>query len=371
MRASRVFACVLRAVHRRIGLSAFASCLALLALCAGAAPVWARSEAPVYTLTVIEGETTLPEYPIVQTSGSVRPNASVAVSISRGGTVIAKTNGNEGGAWMSQVPLVGDVVTLESPIGTTVGSFVYDGLPSMAATVCAGSTNFSGENSSGQTVKGGYFNDVLLTNPYGSEQEQTNFGRAQVTILSGTTFGGSFLAPLQLGQTVSATESLETALAGGAVFKYVSENERPVGACPPPPPPPPLPPPPPALMGTVLKLAHSTILSLLKHGWHDQVTINQPGVVTQDLYLEDGKLPAFAASSGSHHKKKTPPALLLAHGVVTANSAGTVSLVLKLTAKGRAKLRSAKSVKVALITTLRSDSGTKLNLPRRSISLHR
>jgi hypothetical protein len=347
-----------------------ASCLALVALCAGAAPAWARSEGPVYTLQVVEGETTLPEDAIVHTSGSVEPKGSVAVSITRGGTVIARDSG-EGYAWMSQIPQVGDVVTLESPIGRTVGSSVYDGLPSMAATVCAGSTNFSGENSPGETVKGSYVTLSLKVEPYGTSVQETGFGRAQVTILSGTTFGGNFLAPLQLGQTVSAIESLETALAGGAVFKYVSENERPVGACPPPPPPPPSPPPPPALAGTLLKLAHITIHSLLKSGWHDQVTINQPGVVTQDLYLENGKLPAYAAANGAHHKKKTPPALLLARGVVTAKSAGTISMLLKLTSKGRGKLKSAKSAKVVLITTLRSASGTKLSLPRHTVSLHR
>jgi hypothetical protein len=198
---------------------------------------------------------------------------------------------------------------------------------------------------------------------------RSNFARAQVTILSGTTFGGSFLAPLELGQTVTAAESLETPLAGGAVFDYVSENSRPVGACPVVVVPPPPPPAPPALQGTLFKLPHVTLLSLLKSGLRDRVTINQPGTVTQDIYAEGGTLPAFAASA--KHHKKPPPALLLARGAVVASSAGTVTVSLKLTAKGRLKLKSAKSLKAVLVTTLRTSSGAKLNLAHRTVLLRR
>jgi hypothetical protein len=356
-----------RALRPRASWLACAACATLALLFAPGVGSASAASPPKYTLTIVEGETTLPEFGIAGTSGGdTSSRTSVAVSIARGGIVIARSTG-EGSAGMSQTPQVGDVVSLEAPIGSTVGAVVYDGLPSIDPTVCAGSTNFSGQNSTGETVKGGYFTETPKTPYY---PERTGFGRAQVTILSGTSFGGSFLSPLSLGQTVYALESLETPLAGGAVFDYVSENYRPVGACPPPPPVILPPPPPPALQGTLLALARTTILRLLKHGWHDQVTINQPGTVIQDLYLENGKLPAHAASSGKHHVK-IPPALLLARGVVTAKSAGTISLVLKLTYKGRRKLESAKSAKVELITTLHSSSGSELNLPRHSISLHR
>jgi hypothetical protein len=354
------------AINSRIGVSAG---LAALAACALAAPASARSGPPVYTLRISEGETTIPEDSILSTSGKVEPSESVQVSIVRGGTVIAREHGEEN-AGMSQVPQAGDTVNLEAPIGTIVGSVVYDGLPSMDPTVCAGSTNFSGQNSLGETVKGHAVALSLKIEKYGTSTQESNFERAQVTMLSGTTFGGSFLTPLAIGQTVTAVESLETPLAGGAVFDYTSENSRPVGACPPVIPPPP-PPPPPALKGSVLTLPHVTILSLLKSGWHDHVSINQPGTVTQDLYLEDGTLPAFAATSKGRHHKKPPPALLVARGAVVASSAGTVTVSLKLTSKGRLKLKSTKHAKLVLITTLRTSSGAKLNLARRTISLHR
>ena len=364
MRTSGVSSDTFGATIRRIGVSAG---IAVLATCVLAAPASARSGPPVYTLKISEGETTIPEDSIVSTSGSVEPGGPVQVSIVRGGTVVAREHGNPS-AWISQVPQAGDTVNLEAPAGTIVGSVVYDGLPSMDPTVCAGSTNFSGQNTLGETVKGKAVSLAVQIEKYGSSVVESSFQHAQVTMLSGTTFGGSFLAPLALGQTVTAIESLETPLAGGAIFDYVSENSRPVGGCPPVVVPPPPPPPPPALQGTLLELPHFTILSLLKSGWHDHVTINQPGTVTQDLYLEGGTLPAFAASSGHH--KKPHPALLVAHGALVASSAGTVTLRLKLTAKGRRKLESLKNARLVLITTLRSSSGAKLNLARRTVLLH-
>jgi hypothetical protein len=350
----------------RFGLSAV---LAMLAAGALAVPASAKSGPPVYTLKITEGETTLPENPIEYTSGSVSNESQVQVSIVRGGLVIARSHPGNGNTGMGQVPQAGDLVNLESPVGTVVGSVVYDGLPSMDPTVCAGSTNFSGQNTLGQTVKGKAVALALQIEKYGSSVVESKFQRAQVTMLSGTTFGGSFLSPLEIGQTVTAIESLETPLAGGAIFDYVSENSRPVGGCPPVVVPPLPPPPPPALAGLVLKLPHFTILSLLKSGWHDHVTINQPGTVTQDLYLEGGTLPAFAASS--NHHKKPPPALLVARGAVVASSAGTITVSLKLTKRGRLKLKSARNAKLVLITTLHSQSGAKINLGRHTISLRR
>jgi hypothetical protein len=358
--------------------SARSACLTLLlalgALAAPAASALANSghPAPEYSLSIVEGESTQPEYSIAHTSAHVQPSASVGVSIVRGGIVIARDTDNEG-VWLSQVPQVGDVVTMESPIGVVVGSVVYDGLPSIDPTVCAGSTNFSGQRSAGQTVEGGYYSLTLHTDPYGhSSLHQTSSGQAQVTVLSGPSYSGAFLAPLAGGQTVWATESLQTPLNGGATFTYSSENDRPVGACPVPPAPP-APPPPPALVGALAKFLHTvTLHRLLTLGLLNQVTINQPGTVIEDLYQQGGSMPAFAATASkrSHHKR-TPPAVLLARGSTKAGAAGTVSVLLHVTAQGRRKLRHAKHVKAVLVTTLRSTAGATLTLERRSVTLHR
>jgi hypothetical protein len=377
MRTRLVSILSIPAIDRRISVLASALSVALLTSCASAAPAfaWSSSHGPQYTLAIVEGETTLPEYQqVAVTSGKVEgvgSNQQVAVSIVRNGTTVYRDVENDSSAWLSQVPQPGETVTLESPVGTLIGSVQYDGLPSISASVCAGSTNFSGENSSGDTVEGSYVTYSPQTDPYGHVSVQSsNYGQAQVKTLSGTAFGGSFLAPLALGETVAATESLKTPLAGGGTYTYVSELQRPVGACPVPPPPFDPPSLPIVLQGSLLKLPHVTTLMLLKSSWRDQVSINQAGTVTQDLYLAGGKLPAFAARAGKHHHKM-PSATLLARGTAMATGAGTVSVLLKPTADGRRKLKSAKSVDAILVTTLRTSAGQTFDLARHSLTLRR
>jgi hypothetical protein len=348
------------------------ACLALLALAAYAVPAvpsaaWATPPAhPEYSLAIVEGESTLPErFPVAMTSGRVNPAAKVVLSIIHNGVVVAMRTDLNGNAYLNQVPQVGDVVTLESPLGVVVASIVYDGLPSINPTVCAGSTNFSGQRSQGQTVEGGYYSLV----PHLSYVAKHSGGPAQVTVLSGSSFAGYFLAPPAIGQTVWASESSQTSLAGGAIFSYSSENDRPVGACPPPAP---VfhPPPPPALQGSIFRLSRITIRRLLKSGWLSEVTINQPGTVIEDLYLQGGVLPAYASSRKGRRHTRKPAALLLARGSASAASAGKVDVMIRVTPQGRRKLRHAGHVRAVLITTLRSNLGAKLDLVRRTVSLH-
>jgi hypothetical protein len=352
MRASRFF------------LPGFASCLALVALGVGPA-VASAAHAPEYSLGIVEGETTNPEYAIADTNSNVPNGDEAVVSIIRNGIAVAQSSG-KGGTWMPQVPQVGDVVKLESPVGSTIQAITYDGLPSMDPTVCVGSTNFSGQRSGALEVEGERY--LVVQHP--SYVATHARGHAQVTGLVGSSFSGNFLTPMQLGETVQAREFVRTTLANGAIFSYSSETDRPVGACPAPPPPPPPPPPPLALQGSIFKLARTTIHRFLKSGWLDQVAINQPGTVIQDLYLQDGKLPAFASSKkGKSHARKVPPAQLVAHGTTTAKSAGTVSVLIRVTGKGRRLLRHRSQVRLVLVTTLRSNAGAKLSLARRTVTL--
>jgi hypothetical protein len=351
------------------------ACLLVLgaSLVPSAAALAAPAQAsPEYFLSIVEGETTRPEEPILSTSASVRHAHQVTLSIVRGGLVVAKDTGNEY-AWLSQVPQPGDLVTVANQAEQVVGSVAYDGLPSLDPTVCVGSASFSGQRSAGDTVEGGYYSFGSHTDPYGhTNWFRTSSGQAQVTTLAGSGFAGNFLTPLMLGQTVWASESLQTPLPEGGTFTYSSENDRPVGACPLPPPPVVVPAPP-ALQGTLLKLVRTTIVKLLKSGWSDQVTINQPGKVVQDLYLSGGTLPAFASSAKAkrHKSKPKPKALLLARGSTSATTGGKVTVHLRVTARGRSRLKHATSVKAVLVTTLISKSGAKLSLGRRTVSLHR
>ena len=356
-----------------------ASCALLLAVGAGiatpgVAAAW-EPKAPEYSISIVEGETTVPANSILSTSGSVAiPHAKevqVTLRITEPGGLTVAENTNEGhgpevGVWLGQVvPQVGDYVYLESPTGHVLESVKYDGLPSMDPTVCAGSTNFSGQRSENEEVEG---TAVVVHPTYTAERPG---GVAQIASLSGSSFAGDFLKPLALGETVRAKEHLTTALGGGGTFTYSSETQRPVGACPVPPPPPP-PPPPPALGGSIFKLVNTTIHKLLKSGWTDQVTINQAGTVTQDLYKVGGAVPASASAHrrGHGHRHK-PPALLLARGSVSAVTAGTVSVTLHVTGRGRHALSHSHRVRAVLVTTLKTASGAKLNLQTRAVTLDR
>jgi hypothetical protein len=358
-----------------------ASCAVLLAVGVGVAlpsvaGAW-EPKATEYSISIVEGETTVPSHSILSTSGSVAiPHAkelqvTLRITEPDGVTVAEDTregSGPEEGVWLGQVvPQVGDYVYLEAPTGHVLESVKYDGLPSMDPTVCAGSTNFSGQRSENEEVEGSAY--TLVVHP--SYVAERVGGIAQITSLSGSSYAGNFLKPLELGETVQVKEHLTTALGGGATFKYSSEAQRPVGACPAPPPPPP-PPPPPALQGSIFKLVGTTIHKLLKSGWTDQVTINQAGTVTQDLYQVGGAVPASASAHrrGHGHKHK-PPALLLARGSVSAVTAGTVSVTLHVTGKGRHALSHSHKVRAVLVTTLKTGSGAKLNLQTRTVTLQR
>lgn len=92
-----------------------ALCLAL-ATCGAAAVLAVPAVAntppapPKYSLSIVEGANTQPEDSIGHISASVSPKAEVAVSITHNGLVVGQDKG-DGGAWLSQVPQVGDVVT--------------------------------------------------------------------------------------------------------------------------------------------------------------------------------------------------------------------------------------------------------------------
>ena len=140
---------------------------------------------PEYSLSIVEGESTLPEDSDRPHQRQCQPKAKVAVSIVRGGVEVARTTGNNGDAWLSQVPQVGDVVKLESPNGTPVRL-------GRSTTVCPRSTrpyaraptNFSGQRSAWTPVEGGYY--TLM--PHRSLQpldRGSARGQAQVTVLVG------------------------------------------------------------------------------------------------------------------------------------------------------------------------------------------
>ncbi len=221
----------------------------------------------------------------------------MAVSITHNGLVVAKQSG-EGGVWLSQVPQVGDIVTLESPGFVT--AVTYDGLPSSEPTVCAGSNNFSGQRTGGYTAS------------------------KVVTTQSGPTLGtspGATAAWLRfrcLPDRASAATSLATRQWRYRLRRRVadfasrwwrdvhltrSENDRPVGG---------------VRRRLLLRLLRRSRLpgrsrnsrgsrspSCFAPDGSTHVTINQPGTIVEGLYQHSGILPAFAATSKTKRPRKS------------------------------------------------------------------
>jgi hypothetical protein len=95
--------------------------------------------------------------------------------------------------------------------------------------------------------------------------------------------------------------------------------------------------------------------------------------VIQDLYLAGGALPASASSRAAAGRKRhhRHPAVLLARGSAAAKSAGQVSVLIRVTSKGRRILGHRRRVRAELVTTLHSSSGATLSLGVRTVTLSR
>ena len=187
-----------------------------------------------------------------------------------------------------------------------------------------------------------------------------------VTSASGDTYGGTFDTAIGPDWTVAA----ETADVIGDVT-YNSYVSRTVGEC--------APVPVVALAPVVAPAADTTaptgriaaglpfrggFASLLGGRAVTTTMVGEAGVtVTQALYLNDGaKLPARAAAT----RKPT----LLASGRAVSKRAGAVRLKLDATKKART-LRHKRTVRVAIVTTLRDQAGNVKRLPVKRVVLKR
>jgi virginiamycin B lyase len=140
--------------------------------------------------------------------------------------------------------------------------------------------------------------------------------------------------------------------------------------------PPPLPPPsPPPLQATlsVFPLA-PTVHNLLRGGFTDSVVLTGPGSVSENLFSDNGALPATASrASAARHKKskRHQAAVLLAKGGASTATTGTVTVTLLPTAAGRKTLKKTRhSLRVVLITSVKDTrTGKVTNLPPHTLTL--
>ena len=280
-----------------------------------------------------------------------------SISLQRAGAVIAASSDS----WGTSVDVLaqpGDVITA-SVDGQQVFNQTFDGRPTLDASVCGNATSFSGLRSATSTVNqvGAY-----LPNSNATNYDPLAHAVGTVASTSGDTFSGTFDSAIGPDWTVAA--GTEDVIDGVSYFSY---NSRAVGACAP------------AVVPVIAPAPDSTaptgylaaglpfrggMAALLGGRAVSTVMVGEAGVtVTQALYLNDGaKLPARAAA------KRKPT--LLARGGAVSKHAGAVRLKLHATKKART-MRHKRTVRVAIVTTLRDRAGNVRRLKVKRVVLKR
>jgi hypothetical protein len=273
----------------------------------------------------------------------------------------------------------GDVLSLtDVGAGTTV-TMPVTGRPAFSADLCGPTTTFSGARDAGATI------DVDAQIRYGSYDARNDIFSGSVSSLSGESFSGTYPKAVGPGWRVRAQESYDPS----PEITYFSTFSRVLGACPaeagPATTPTPPPAAPPAKVADVVKptaklVAPTALLrpatayrALTTDGLTTTVMVSEPGTVLQTLYLDDGAaLPtATAAAKKKKGKAKAKKPTILGTGATAVAKAGPVKVTVKLSKKGRARLRTSRTMKLALVTTVRDLAGNTRVLPAKRFTVKR
>jgi hypothetical protein len=289
----------------------------------------------------------------------------VRVDVVRNGGVVASST-NFRGAFLELVPQTGDQLVLTDTADGTSRSATVDGTPTFDGTVCGTTSSFSGDRAADGTT------DVAASVYYGRYDQRNRFLTGTVTT-AGTRFSGTFTEPIGPNYYVSVDQTRKPA----PDFTVYSSYSRPVGSTCPAPAVVATPAAAPAAPvadttkpgGTLLSPAFlssrsSAYRALLKGVLTSSVSITEPGLVEQTLYLDDGaKLPT--ATAAAKKAKKAKKLTVLGKGRTFASKAGKLSVSVKLSKAGKATVRKAKAkpIKLALVTTVRDLSGNTRTLP--------
>jgi hypothetical protein len=291
------------------------------------------------------------------------------VGLVRAGATIATATGQYI-ATITDVPVIaGDQVTVTNISTGNARTVTMTGRPTLSDAVCGRPTTFSGTRDADSTL---WLTASL--DDGGSARTNVNRVRQQTFFGAGSTFSGSFHTTLSPGWSVYMSEA--GSFAGVTVFNDI---QRPVGTCAPAGPGTPTPAPvvvvrvPAApvpqlapIKDTILPGGRLTLPALLKKPtaafrallggkFTDSVLVSEPGTVTQTLYLDDGaKLPKATATAAAAKKKKLT---VVGQGRATVKRSGAVKVTIKVSKKGRSRLRAARQVKLALVTVVRDRAG--------------
>jgi hypothetical protein len=290
------------------------------------------------------------------------------VDLVRAGATIATATA-QGFATIANAPVAaGDQVTVTDIDAGLSRTVPITGRPTLSDSVCGTPTAFSGTRDAGSTV-------WVSASLDDGASARTNINRVRQQTFSGTgtTFSGSFNIMLSPSWDVYVSEGRSFA-SGVTVFNDI---ERPVGACAVVGPGPGSPAPAPAVPSSptpqlvpikdiILPSARLTLhasskkptaafRALLGGKFIDSVVVSEAGTVTQTLYLDDGaKLPKAAAVLAAAKKKQ---ATVVGQGRATVTKPSVVKVTVKLSKKGRSRLRAARQTKLALVTAVRDKAG--------------
>jgi hypothetical protein len=323
-------------------------------------------------------------YTVVQVDGTVvgeiagygygdagQEDDTFRVDVVRGSALVASETAQYY-AVASVVPAAGDVVTITDVEAGTSRATVLSGRPSLAASVCGAAATFSGLRDAGATLR-----LTAALDDGSSARTNVNRVRTQTFFGDGDTFAGSFGLTLSPAWVVSLAQARSV----DPGFTVFSDLTRPVGTCAPAPggrtPRVPVPPVRPAprpvspIKDTIPPFARLTppaalsspraaFRALLGGTFTARLLVSEAGTVRQTVYLDDGaRLPKATATAVARKKKPT----VIAQGAVVVKKPSVVTVRIKATKKGKARLRRRASTKLALVTVIKDKAGNVRVLP--------
>jgi len=362
----------LRAARRATALLAAAGAVGALA----AAPAPARMYVSTSTQPGAEPAGSVEGYAYVVGGANAD---SLQLDVVRGGVTVATQTGQSYVAITPFAPQAGDEITLTDLTTSERRTVPVTGRPTFDASLCGAASGFAGDRDEAATVT------VEASLSYGAGDPRNETLTLPQVFGAGTRFAGSF--PTALGADWSVTA--KQARAVDAVLTVFQAVTRPMGDCPPPaeagpPTPAPAADPAPAAVAAPVKdllppgarLALAAALrrpaaayrALLHGRFAARVSVTEPGLVTQTLYLDDGaRLPAATAAGRRAARRPT----VLGTGRAAATRPGAVEVTVKLSKNGRSALRRRRHVRVALVTVVTDGAGNARVLAPRRFALTR
>ncbi len=315
--------------------------------------------------------------------GSSAPTGSVGFTVTGEPSVQMPLDGNDHANFAPEYDLnAGDTVTANYGGDPAYAASTVNLTPTIhpASTMTSLTASPNPQTSSGEvTFTATVTNSSTEITPFGSvqflvdgepvlpPQPLENNGQVGIT--------GSGLPPGEY--TVTALYHDDTRATPDFTDSQASMTEHITSPPPPAKPAPSLPPPPPPFQATLSVFPLGpTLRGLLKGGFSDSVILTGPGSVSENMFSDNGVVPATASrASSAHHKKgkRHQVALLLARGGASTTTAGTVNVTLLPTVTGKKTLKKTRhSLRVVLITSVKdAKTGKVTNLPSKTLTLKR